>query len=394
MTTDERSEPGHDSLSDATQSKKVSTKWRGYLDATLGFRNHWNPVGYGHEIAEGAFVAVTALDEPILLTRVDGEVRAIQDRCAHRGARFSAQPLCFRKGTVSCWYHGWTYDLADGRLSDVLTSPGSPVIGRVRVPTYPVVEAQGLVFVYVGDGDPPALAHDVPPGFLDEDTHCLGIRRTVRSNWRIGVENGFDTTHIFMHRNSALIKGNNIALPLGFVPTDRGAVQVHGEGWPKGVVDNLSENYVPVFEASLQGVPVWTSELRGDEKRVAGQISVWLPGVLKVDPFPDPSLIQYEFYVPISATEHEYFQVLQRKVTSEQDIETFEKEFDETWRDLGLHSFNDDDVWAREELEEFYRDGDGWSNERLFPPDMCIVEWRRLASAHGRGTQPPFSARR
>lgn len=298
MTTDERSEPGHDSLSDATQSKKVSTKWRGYLDATLGFRNHWNPVGYGHEIAEGAFVAVTALDEPILLTRVDGEVRAIQDRCAHRGARFSAQPLCFRKGTVSCWYHGWTYDLADGRLSDVLTSPGSPVIGRVRVPTYPVVEAQGLVFVYVGDGDPPALAHDVPPGFLDEDTHCLGIRRTVRSNWRIGVENGFDTTHIFMHRNSALIKGNNIALPLGFVPTDRGAVQVHGEGWPKGVVDNLSENYVPVFEASLQGVPVWTSELRGDEKRVAGQISVWLPGVLKVDPFPDPSLIQYEFYSP------------------------------------------------------------------------------------------------
>lgn len=30
MTTDERSEPGHDSLSDATQSKKVSlrTTWR------------------------------------------------------------------------------------------------------------------------------------------------------------------------------------------------------------------------------------------------------------------------------------------------------------------------------------------------------------------------------
>ncbi|MFC7655314.1 Rieske 2Fe-2S domain-containing protein [Pseudonocardia benzenivorans] len=188
MTTDERSEPGHDSLSDATQSKKVSTKWRGYLDATLGFRNHWNPVGYGHEIAEGAFVAVTALDEPILLTRVDGEVRAIQDRCAHRGARFSAQPLCFRKGTVSCWYHGWTYDLADGRLSDVLTSPGSPVIGRVRVPTYPVVEAQGLVFVYVGDGDPPALAHDVPLASSTRTPTAWGSAgpsdRTGASGWR------------------------------------------------------------------------------------------------------------------------------------------------------------------------------------------------------------------
>jgi carbazole 1,9a-dioxygenase terminal dioxygenase component len=393
MTTDERSEPDHDSLSEAAQSKKVSTKWRGYLDATLGFRNHWNPVGYGHEIAEGAFLAVTALDEPILLTRVDGEVRAIQDRCAHRGARFSAQPLCLRKGTVSCWYHGWTYDLADGRLSDVLTSPGSPVIGRVRVPVYPVVEAQGLVFVYVGDGDPPALAHDVPPGFLDEDTHCLGIRRTVKSNWRIGVENGFDTTHIFMHRNSALIKGNNIALPLGFVPTDRGAVQVHGEGWPKGVVDNLSENNVPVFEASLQGVPVWTSELRGDEKRVAGRISL-APGGPQGGSVPGPQPHPVRVLRPHLG---HGARVLPGP-PAQSHLRAGRRDLREgVRRDLagpGPPQLQRRRRVAREELEEFYRDGDGWSNERLFPPDMCIVEWRRLASAHGRGTQPPFNGRR
>jgi carbazole 1,9a-dioxygenase len=91
--------------------------------------------------------------------------------------------------------------------------------------------------------------------------------------------------------------------------------------------------------------------------------------------------------VPITGSEHEYFQVLQRRVNTDDDVELFRKEFDETWRDLALHGFNDDDVWAREELEPFYRDGDGWSNERLFPPDMCIVEWRRLASVHARGIQ-------
>ncbi len=388
MTTTDDQATAEISLAEGTQSKKGSArKWQPYVEATLGFRNHWYAGLFTSDVGEGDLVPLTLLGENILLTRVDGQVRAVQDRCAHRGVRFSAQPLCFQKGTVSCWYHGWTYDVTTGGLCDVLTSPQSPVIGRVSIPTYPVQEAQGLVFVYVGDGDPHPLACDVPPGFLDEDTACLGIRRSVKANWRLGVENGFDTTHIFMHRESPLIKGNNIALPLGFVPADRSAMNVHADGWPKGIVDNLAQNYIPVFEASVRGETAWKVDLRGDEKRVAAQVSVWLPGVLKVDPFPDPSLIQYEFYVPTTSGQHEYFQLLQRKVSSPEDVDRFRQEFEETWCDLALHGFNDDDVWAREELEAFYRDGDGWSNERLFPPDMCIVEWRRLASTHARGIQ-------
>jgi carbazole 1,9a-dioxygenase terminal dioxygenase component len=388
MTTTEEGPAGEVSLADGAQSRQVSKrKWERYVEATLGFRNHWYAARFGDDVGEGDLVPVTLLGEAVLLTRVDGVVRAIQDRCAHRGVRFSAQPLCFQKGTVSCWYHGWTYDVTDGRLCDVLTSPQSPVIGRVSIPTYPIQEAQGLIFVYVGDGEPHPLTHDVPPGFLDEDTACFGIRRPVKANWRLGVENGFDTTHIFMHRESPLIKGNNIALPLGFVPADRSAMHVADDGWPKGIVDNLAQNYIPIFEAGVRGETAWKVELTGEEKRVAAQVSVWIPGVLKVDPFPDPTLIQYEFYVPTTAGQHEYFQLLQRRVATPADVATFRREFDETWCDLALHGFNDDDVWAREELESFYRDGDGWSNERLFPPDMCIVEWRRLAAAHARGLQ-------
>ncbi|MEB3980800.1 Rieske 2Fe-2S domain-containing protein [Mycobacterium sp. 663a-19] len=361
------------------------SKWPRYLQAELGFSNHWHPVLFGHELAEGGFMSVKVLGRQVLLTRTDGQVRAIDDRCAHRGVRFSAQPLCLQKGTVSCWYHGWTYSLDDGRLCDVLTSPNSPVIGQVAIPVYPVAERQGLVFVFLGDQQPHDLAEDVPPGFLDADTHCLGIRRTVASNWRLGVENGFDTTHIFMHRNSPLVTENRLALPYGFVPADRGAMEVHSQGWPKGVVDNLAQNYRPIFEAQLGGEAVLHFELTDDQKRVAAQVSVWLPGVLKVDPFPDPTLIQYEFYVPINSGQHEYFQVLQRKVSSEADIASYEREFESKWRDLGLHGFNDDDVWAREAQEEFYRDHNGWANEHLFPPDMCITKWRQLASTHARG---------
>ena len=59
------------------------------------------------------------------------------------------------------------------------------------------------------------------------------------------------------------------------------------------------------------------------------------------------------------------------------------------WIDLALDGFNDDDVWAREATEEFYRDDRGWVEERLFETDLAIVEWRRLASAHHRGLQKP-----
>ena len=112
------------SLTEGTQSKEISRrKWGRYVEASLGFRNHWYPIRYSNDIPEGEIVPVRLLGESIVLTRVDGNVRGLQDRCAHRGVRLSAQPLCFQKGTISCWYHGWTYDVADGRLCDVLTSP-------------------------------------------------------------------------------------------------------------------------------------------------------------------------------------------------------------------------------------------------------------------------------
>lgn len=369
------------------ESRADSTKWPRYLEAVNGFSEHWYAAVFSDDVAEGSFVPVTLLGRNILLTRTDGRVKAIADRCAHRGVKFSAQPLCFKQGTISCWYHGWTYNLNDGQLTDVLTSPGSPVIGQVHIPVFATEEAKGLVFVFIGEGDPPPLQNDVPPGFLDPDTYALGIRRRVQSNWRLGAENGFDSTHIFMHRNSPLIEQNNLVLPYGLVPSGRDAIDVVNDSWPKGVIDHFDESYLPVFDAQLDGDSVLQFQLSEDGKRVAAKVSIWLPGVLKVEKFPDPTLNQYEFYVPVNEREHEYFQVLQRKVTSEADIDEFRREFDGTWKDLALHGFNDDDVWAREAQQEFYGDDDGWHKEHLFPPDLCILRWRQLASDQARGVQ-------
>src|SRR3546814_15829595 len=73
------------------------------------------------------------------------------------------------------------------------------------------------------------------------------------------------------------------------------------------------------------------------EKTVARSISIWLPGVLKVDPFPDPSLTQYEWYVPVDGDHHLYFQMLGRQVSSEAERDDFTREFHDKWVDLALN---------------------------------------------------------
>ena len=54
-----------------------------------------------------------------------------------------------------------------------------------------------------------------------------------------------------------------------------------------------------------------------------------------------------------------------------------------------LAILNDDDVWAREAGEAFYAGDVGWVEERLYEPDLAIVEWRKLASRRNRGIQKP-----
>ena len=61
-------------------------RWRNYLAAKLGFRNHWYPVRFSRDVPENVVLAVKLLGENILLKRVNGTVYGIKDRCIHRGA--------------------------------------------------------------------------------------------------------------------------------------------------------------------------------------------------------------------------------------------------------------------------------------------------------------------
>ena len=361
-------------------------QYRGYIEAKLGFRNHWYPTLFSDELAEGEFKAHHLLGDRLLLARVDGKVHAVRDRCLHRGVPFSRKIECYKKGTVTCWYHGFTYRLETGELCDIIANPKSNMIGRLRIDTFPVIEAKGLIFVFAGDIEPPSLADDVPPWFLDDKVYVRGRRTEVDANWRVGCENGFDSTHIYIHKDSVLLEGNDLLLPLGSVPTSKEAFEVVDEPTgPVGVYDKLFEHCEPVFEGKVDGETVLHGHMGATQ--VAYNISLWLPCVLRVTPWPGPTMTQFEWYVPIDEDRHFYIQTIGKTVESDQDKADFDREFDEKWNDLALKGFNNDDIWAREAQQDYYRHDEAWLGEHLYEADRNITSWRSLASRRNRGIQ-------
>ena len=367
--------------------ERVKESTRPYLEAEIGFRNHWYPALFADELEGDEPKPVTMLGEKILIRRVDGRLYAIEDRCAHRRVQLSAKLECYTKDTVTCWYHGFTYRFGDGALVQVLTDPECPLIGKMHLRTYPTAEAKGLVFLFIGDGDPPPLEDDVAPGFLDPAIAIAGMRRPIVGNWRLATENGFDTTHIYIHRHSGVVTKTDAVLPLGFIPQDKHSMEIVEEPTgPKGVVDKLFLNYVPIFQASIGDTTV-SAEIKETGSMVAPEVSCWVPGALKLENFPFEGYYIFEWYVAIDERTHTYFQVLGKRVANEAEAVEHRAAAQAKWKEVLWRGFNDQDLFAREWLEEAYTEGEGWSRERLYKPDMCLLEWRKLASKHNRGIQ-------
>ncbi len=391
----------------ATENTKAerAPPWDRYLDAELGLRNHWYPAFFGAELAEadisdrqgspvGNVRTEILLGERILFRRIGGRVFAIADRCRHRGVSLAARAECYTKETITCWYHGFTYAMDTGRLTAVLTDPQSSLIGRVGVHSYPVQERAGIVWVFIGDIEAPPLELDVQPGLLDDDmaVYPRGWSKIVKCNWRTAAENGFDPAHAYIHRNSAFITDYKVPIVLGDagISRDHGMQISENPGTPMGVVLKRGGG-TAVWEAEVgSGVAVGARFRPGEPGVLEGmspEVSIWMPCGLWVDPMPAPGIVHVEWYVPVDRNHHRYIMTWAKRVNSDEEREAFFKETADNWAHYVPAEFTKDDVFARKAMSEFYDEGNGWREERLFGPDVVIANWRRLVTRQARGIQ-------
>ena len=185
-------------------------------------RNAWYIAAWSEELDDG-LLARTIMNEPIVLYRdADGTPGGLEDRCCHRGAPLTHGTIV--EAGLECGYHGLTFD-TKGNCVRIPGQKNIPPQARVR--SYPVVERDQILWIWMGD---PARAdetlivdypyHDQP----GEWPHRKAMF-PIKANYMLMIDNLMDLTHLgYVHRQT--IGGNpgqHVAADMDTRQTDRGA---------------------------------------------------------------------------------------------------------------------------------------------------------------------------
>lgn len=178
-------------------------------------------------------------DVPLVLFRqADGKPAALLDRCPHRNVPLS-KGRCVQ-GELECPYHGWRFQ-QDGQCTSI---PGlctdSPARAR-NATSFPVVEQQGLIWVYAT----PGVTASESPYRLPylEDSRYSTVRRqfTVKATLHAVVENTLDVPHTsFLHRGLFRTPKKDTDIEVVVRRHAKGAeAEFIGERTPKGLLGKL-----------------------------------------------------------------------------------------------------------------------------------------------------------
>jgi phenylpropionate dioxygenase-like ring-hydroxylating dioxygenase large terminal subunit len=194
---------GYDTDGPLSLAQKAKERDRRFLVPELGLREYWYPALADKDVKKKPVGVRICGDDLVFFRGKDGEVKALWNFCAHRGGSL-ADGLCEFEGTVTCPYHGWTYD-GDGNVLAVLVEgPDSMIPGKVKTRVFPTVTLKGFVFVWMGDAEPAPIEEDVPPEFFDPDALVLNFTEYWPLNWRLAIENALDGHASYLHRNSMM----------------------------------------------------------------------------------------------------------------------------------------------------------------------------------------------
>ena len=154
-------------------------------------------MAWSHEVKPGKALGVHFAGEPIVLFRnKEGEIFALEDRCAHRQVPLS---LGLVQGNgIRCGYHGWTY-ANTGQCTDV------PYLGKGHLPNgvrpYRCREAEGLIFVFPGDNArADEMAFPTLGSVADPRYKTRRFGQTIGCHYTFMHENLMDMNHQFLHR--------------------------------------------------------------------------------------------------------------------------------------------------------------------------------------------------
>jgi phenylpropionate dioxygenase-like ring-hydroxylating dioxygenase large terminal subunit len=172
----------------------------------LGLREYWYPALPARRVPKKKPLFWQMLGDEITFFRnKEGEVAAVSDICPHRGASMSAGD-CFYQGTVSCPYHGATFDENGECKAFISEGPDSKMVGNLRIKSYPTKTFRGWVFIWMGESEPVPIEEDAPPELFNEKATLFLTSYTYWGcGWMVAIENQNDAHNgFYAHRNSLM----------------------------------------------------------------------------------------------------------------------------------------------------------------------------------------------
>ncbi len=167
-------------------------------------RCYWIPAAFASAVPEPDCppVRVKLLGENLVLFRdSSNRLGLIDERCPHRlASMFFGRN---EENGLRCVYHGIKFDVTGACTDAPCLPPSSPeVVDAVkkglRVKSYRCMEKAGVVWTYMGEGEPPAFP-DLEWTMVPE-SHRFASRHIQECNWLQALEGGFDAPHLtFLH---------------------------------------------------------------------------------------------------------------------------------------------------------------------------------------------------
>ena len=237
-------------------------------------RRFWQPVCFSDELKDLPLRLRIMAEDLVAFRDRSGAVGLLELHCPHRGTSLEFG-LIDDKG-IRCCYHGWLFGV-DGTI---LETPGEPADStlkdRLFHGAYPVHEAHGIVFAYMGPPEqrPPFPSYD---SYSQSGSRMIpGRKYFYPCNWLQIMENTMDPVHTaFLHTivSGAVFTEEFGVLPeLDYVETPIGMVYVG----TRRVADNIWTRMVEVVLPNLQQVaPIWEDGRK--ERQFSGpMMSRWI----------------------------------------------------------------------------------------------------------------------
>ncbi|MFB2977186.1 aromatic ring-hydroxylating dioxygenase subunit alpha [Microseira sp. BLCC-F43] len=168
------------------------------------FSSRWLCIGRGEQIPHpGNYLLVNIGTESIIIVRSNnGEVRSFYNVCRHRGTRLCQQSQGTFNKTISCPYHGWSYNL-DGELNaaplmnelDYFCKEDYP-LHKVAIETW-----EGFLFLNLAPNPEPfanafaPLINKFTQWHLPKLRVAQRIEYNIQANWKLILQNYSECYH-------------------------------------------------------------------------------------------------------------------------------------------------------------------------------------------------------